>query len=94
MPDDTDAFDAHYEATHIPLTKEMPHLKGFEVSRGEVTSSDPSVQVYLSAMLSFENKAKMEASMASPQGQAAVDDLANFASGGLSLLTIDTSELL
>jgi hypothetical protein len=45
-------------------------------------------------MLSFENKAKMEASMASPQGQAAVDDLANFASGGLSLLTIDTSELL
>lgn len=94
MPEDTDAFDAHYEATHIPLTRAMPHLKSFEVSRGSVTCSDAETQVYLTAILSFENKEEMDASMASPEGAAAVEDLANFASGGLTLFTIDSEERL
>jgi hypothetical protein len=36
----------------------------------------------------------MEASLASEEGKTAVADVANFATGGVTLVTIDTEELL
>jgi uncharacterized protein (TIGR02118 family) len=94
MPDDPAAFDAHYEKTHIPLTSAMPHLRSFEVSRGDVSCSDEARPVYLTAILSYESAADMEASLASEEGKTAVADVANFATGGVTLVTIDTEELL
>ena len=56
MPEDSAAFDAHYRDVHAPLTRGMPHLKGFEVSRGEVVTSDPDTPVYATAILSFASQ--------------------------------------
>lgn len=94
MPEDPAAFDAHYKNIHTPLTAKMPNLKSFEISSGPVISSDESKEVYLIATLSFDNAAEMETSMASAEGQAAVADVANFASGGVTIYTVDTDELL
>ena len=94
MPEDSAAFDAHYRDVHAPLTRGMPHLKGFEVSRGEVVTSDPDTPVYATAILSFASQEDLDASMASPEGQAAVEDLANFATGGVTILTIDAEDQL
>ena len=94
MPEDTAAFDAHYEAQHIPLTKAMPHLKSFEISRGDVATSGEDRPVYLTAILSYDSQADLDASLASEQGQAAVADVANFATGGVTLITIEAEELL
>ncbi|MBU2532287.1 MAG: EthD family reductase [Alphaproteobacteria bacterium] len=93
-PQDRAAFDAHYKSTHTPLTTAMPHLASFEVSQTDVTTSDEANPVYLTAILSFQSQADMEASMASPEGQAAVDDLANFATGGVTVLTVDMNKHL
>ncbi|WP_397542381.1 EthD family reductase [Roseovarius salis] len=94
MPKDRAAFDAHYRDVHAPLTRAMPHLRSFEVSRGEVVSSDGESPVYATAILSFDNQEDLDASMASTEGHAAVQDLDNFATGGVTILTIDAEEQL
>ncbi|MAC80259.1 MAG: ethD like-protein [Rhodobacteraceae bacterium] len=93
-PEDPAAFDAHYAATHIPLTRAMPLLKGFEISKGEVSTSDPDKPVYLTAILSYDSAADMAASLDSEAGKAAVADVANFATGGVTLITTETEELM
>ncbi|QIE45208.1 EthD family reductase [Pseudohalocynthiibacter aestuariivivens] len=94
LPEDKATFDAHYEDTHIPLTRAMPNLKGFEVSRGPVASSDDASTVYLTAILTYDTQEDMDAALASPEGKIAVADLANFATGGVTLMTIDSQERL
>ncbi|MEM7121328.1 MAG: EthD family reductase [Pseudomonadota bacterium] len=89
QPDDAAAFDRHYSDTHMPLVAKMPHLVSFEASSGPVVSSEPSVDYHLIAILSYANQEDLDASLASPEGQAAVDDLANFATGGVTILTVD-----
>lgn len=93
-PEDPAAFDAYYKETHTPLAAKMPKMKSFEVSRGPVVSSDENNPVHLTAILSYDSKEDLDESMASDEGQAAVDDLANFATGGVTILTVDTEELL
>ncbi len=92
QPDDPAAFDRHYRDVHAPLVGKIPHLASFEMSRGPVVSSEPSVDYYLVAILSYANQADMDAAMASPEGEAAVADLANFASGGVTILTVEMEE--
>lgn len=94
VPRDPAAFDRHYAGVHIPLTRKMPHLKGFEVSRGPVAAAGGGAPVHLVAILSYASAADLEASLASPEGQAAVADVANFATGGATLLTIDSNSVL
>lgn len=90
QPTDTAAFDRHYAQVHTPLTLAMPGLSGFEVSKGAVASSD-GAEPYLIAILTYADRAAMEASFASEAGQAAAADLANFTSGGVTLVTVETA---
>jgi len=94
MPKDTAAFDAHYTQTHIPLTKAMPRLRSYEVSKGSVATTDAENPVYLTAILTYDSAADMDSSFASPEGVAAVEDVARFATGGVTIVTVDTAELL
>lgn len=92
-PEDPSAFDAHYRETHIPLVLKMPHLRGFEISAGDVASSDETSAVQLVAILTYEDQDSLDASLGSPEGAAAVADLANFATGGVTILTIDSETI-
>ena len=91
MPEDPAAFDAHYRDIHIPLVEKMPLLKGFEYSTGPVVSSDESAAYHLVAILTYESQDDLDASLGSPEGQAAVADVGNFASGGVEIITIDVA---
>lgn len=93
-PDDPAAFDRHYAEVHTLLAAAMPKLAGFEVSRGPVAASPEADAPYLVATLSYASDEDMAASLGSPEGQAAVADLANFATGGVRLLTIDVQTVL
>lgn len=87
-PADSTAFDRHYAETHVPLVHRMPHLKGFRYSKGEVKSSDAQNAPYMVATLDYADEADLAASLASPEGQDAVADVAAFASGGVTILTV------
>jgi len=85
-PNDTAAFDRHYQETHAPLAKKMPGLKGYTVNKPG--SLDPQGQspAYLIAELYFEDVQALQAALESPEGQAAAEDVQHFATGGATLL--------
>jgi uncharacterized protein (TIGR02118 family) len=92
-PVDVAAFDRHYAEVHSKLARKMPHLTGFQYSKGPVSSSDLDRPAHLVAFLDYASQADLDASLGSPEGTAAVDDLANFASGGVTILTVDLNEI-
>ena len=94
QPADPAAFDRHYRETHTPLTLAMPLLAGFEVSQGAISAAGNGEAPYLTAILSYASKSDMETSFASEAGKAAAADLANFATGGVVLLTCDMAGLI
>lgn len=92
-PKDTAAFDKYYFATHAPIAKNIPGLRHYEVSRGTVASPASASGVHLVAMLQFDDMAALQSGVASAQGQAAVNDLPNFATGGVDILMYETKDV-
>lgn len=84
-PSDPAAFEEHYAGTHEPLVAKIPGLRLFEASR-VVGAADGDSPYYRLAELSFESQPALQAGLASPEGQATVADLPNFASGGATVL--------
>jgi uncharacterized protein (TIGR02118 family) len=85
-PDDPAAFDDYYVATHAPLAQKIPNLRRFEAGKVLGTPDGSAAPYYFLAELWFEDVDELQASMASPEGQAAGADVANFATGGATLM--------
>ena len=83
-PTDPAAFDAHYNSTHVPLAQKIPSVTSY--TWRHVASLDGSQPpYYLIAELAFESQEAMGAAMSSPEAQAAVADVPNFATGGVTM---------
>ena len=89
-PSDAGAFDKHYAEKHIPIAKKIPGLRKYEISQGQVATPAGPSGYYLIAMLEFDNLGAIQNAFGSPQGQAAVADVQNFATGGVDILMFDT----
>ncbi|MCA9788121.1 MAG: EthD family reductase [Cyanobacteria bacterium HKST-UBA06] len=78
LPEDMQAFDAHYFSTHLPLAQAMPGL--IEARLHRITGA-PMGQpdLYFICELVFPDGAALKAAMASPEGMAAAKDLMKFA---------------
>lgn len=87
QPDDTAEFDSHYESTHAPLATNIPGLRGYSVSRPSAAADGTPPAEHLVATLLFDDEAAFGAGMGSAEGQAAAEDIGNFASGGVAMLT-------
>jgi uncharacterized protein (TIGR02118 family) len=90
-PADPAAFDRHYREVHVPLVHAMPQLVSFEHSTGGVAVRGEGAY-HLVARLRFPSQADHEASLASPEGAAVAGDVANFADGGVTILTVEVVE--
>ncbi|CAN5695323.1 EthD family reductase [soil metagenome] len=85
-PTDPAAFDEHYESTHSQLATKIPGLRSYTSQKGgQGPEGDPAE--YLIAMLVFDDEAAYGAGMGSDEGKAAGGDVANFATGGVTMLT-------
>ncbi len=84
-PEDPAAFDDHYTSTHAPLARKIPGLQSYTSQKcGPGPEGAPAE--YLVAMLVFEDEAGFGAGMGSEEGMAAGGDVANFATGGVTML--------
>jgi len=92
-PADPAAFDRYYFGPHIRLAKAVPGLRGYEVTRGPVMTPAGSSPYYMVAILTFDSMASIQAALASPQGQATVADLSNFATAGVEILMADSEAI-
>jgi uncharacterized protein (TIGR02118 family) len=92
QPEDTGAFDDYYRDTHAPLASELPGLIGFHA--GHAKPMDPSQPgPYFVVELDFESEQAMGQALASNEGRAAGADMANFATGGATLVHYDVREV-
>ncbi|MBV8999786.1 MAG: EthD family reductase [Solirubrobacterales bacterium] len=85
-PEDPAAFDQHYAGTHIPLAQKIPNLRRFEAGKVLGTADGSAAPYYFIAELWFDTPDDLQASLQSPEGRAAADDVGTFASGGATLM--------
>ena len=90
QPGDAKVFDHYYFNKHVPLAKTIPGLRSYEVTHGDVMGMTGKHGAYRIAILEFDSMAAIQAAIASPQGQAASADLANFASAGVDVMIGET----
>jgi uncharacterized protein (TIGR02118 family) len=92
-PKDAAAFDKYYFEHHVPIAKKIPGLRKYEVSRGPVAAPAGPSGIHLVATLHFDDMKAVQNAFASPQGQAAVADVATFATGGVDMYLFDSVEI-
>jgi uncharacterized protein (TIGR02118 family) len=85
-PDDPDAFVNYYEGTHVPLANKIPKCDRYIWGKVLGTPTGDEPPYFLTAELWFADMDTFGAAMGSPEGQAAADDVANFATGGVTML--------
>lgn len=93
-PKDPAAFDRHYDDVHIPLAKKMKGLKKWTVGKVLGTPGGQASPYYYIADLYMESREEFERLLASPEGQAAVADVPNYATGGVTFLYTEIDEVL
>ena len=92
-PEDESAFDAYYFGSHVPIAKQVPGLRRFEVSDGPVGSPEGHSPYHMVATLTFDSLDALQRALGSPEGRAAAGDLANFAQAGAELLIFKSKEV-
>ena len=91
-PEDPDAFERYYADTHTALAKAVPGLRRFEAARGVATRDGTEVPYQRIAELTFDDVEALQAGIASEQGQAAVNDVPNFATGGVTIFIAEIDD--
>jgi uncharacterized protein (TIGR02118 family) len=74
MPKDPVAFDAHYLEVHVPLAKQLPGLRKYEVSRRPIVTPAGDPEPYLIGTLYFDDLAAIRRAFATAEGQACAAD--------------------
>jgi uncharacterized protein (TIGR02118 family) len=94
-PKDTAAFEKYYREVHLPLVSSAKEEIGFtraDLTRFSSTLDGKKPTYYRQAELYFPSLEAAKKGMATPGFKKVGDDLANFASGGLTgLLAVETS---
>lgn len=83
-PDNPDAFLDHYRTKHAPIARDFPKLRSFGWTVCE-TADGSRPPHFVIAVLQWDSKDDALAALASPTGEAAIADLANFAGAGVDI---------
>lgn len=93
-PDDPEEFDRYYYEEHIPIARRMEGLKGWTIGKLEPVTPGEKLPYYMVVSLFADTREDLEAILASPEGQAAADDVPNFATGGATFMFDDEEVLI
>jgi uncharacterized protein (TIGR02118 family) len=85
-PADPAAFEDYYANTHTPIALKMTGLSRVEVTKFLSAPDGGQPAHYRMAEFWFETPEAMQATMSSPEGQAAAADIPNFATGGATFI--------
>jgi uncharacterized protein (TIGR02118 family) len=85
-PKNAAAFEKYYAETHLPIAGKMQGVRKIELSKVVGTPDGSARAFYRLADLYFDDLDHLKRVMGSPEGKATVGDLANFATGGVTLL--------
>lgn len=86
-PEDTAAFDKYYRDVHAGFATKMPGLRTFRISWPAPGPDGAQPPYYLVATLGWDSEAEFQAAVGSPEGEATMADLPNFAGAGVDVMT-------
>ena len=89
-PTDPAAFEEYYANHHVPLVEKIPNLRQFEAGKVIATPDGSEPPYYWIAEFWFESVEQLQSSLGSSEGQAAAEDIQNFATGGATLFISET----
>jgi uncharacterized protein (TIGR02118 family) len=84
-PTDPATFEEYYGNHHVPLVEKIPNLRQFEAGKIIATPDGSEPPYYWIAELWLESVEQLQSGMGSSEGQAAAEDIQNFATGGATL---------
>lgn len=84
-PTDPAAFEQYYLEQHLSIAARIPNVVRVETAKVVATPDGSPLPHYRIAELWFSDIETLQASMGSPEGRKTVEDLANFATGGVSV---------
>ena len=93
-PKDPAAFDKYYHETHIRIAKRMKGLKKWTIGKVQGAPDGNPPPFYYVADLYMESRQEFEQLLASPEGQAAVADVPNYATGGATFLYTEVENVI
>ena len=93
-PTDPVEFDRYYHQVHIPIARKMKGLKGWTIGKCQSATADQAPPYYMIVGLYAETRADLETIIASPEGQATIADVPQFATGGCAFLFDDETVLI
>lgn len=85
-PDDPAEFDRYYRDVHTPLVQRIPGVRNIRFGRVVGTSDDSPPPYYVVSDVYFVDAAALEAAQATPEMAAALADVPNFATGGVTIM--------
>jgi uncharacterized protein (TIGR02118 family) len=86
QPKSAEAFEEYYAETHMPIAATMQGVRKIELAKVVGTPDGSAPAFYRTAELYFDDLDHMKSVMETPQAKATVGDLANFATGGVTVL--------
>jgi len=84
-PKSTEDFEEYYAQTHLPLAAKMKGVTRIELTKFGPGPDGAKPPFYRMAELYFPTETQMKQTLSSPESKAAVDDLAKFATGGVTM---------
>jgi len=85
-PRDPVEFERYYREVHTPLVQRIPGVRNIRFGRVLRMSDGSSPPYYLVSDVYFDDAASLEAARASDEMAAALADVPNFASGGVTIM--------
>ena len=85
-PKNVQEFERYYAEKHLPLAARMKGVARLELTRFKPAQDGSKPAYYRMAELYFPTDVQMQSTLSSSEGQAAVADLPNFATGGVTML--------
>lgn len=86
QPDSAEDFEKYYAETHLPLAAKMEGVHKLETTKFSPGPDASAPEYYRMAEMYFESPEQIQATLGSEAGRATVDDLKNFATGGVKIL--------
>ena len=85
QPEDPAAFEGYYANTHMALVDKIPNCQRYEAARIVATPDGTEPPYYRIFEMYFDDMERLQGSLSTPEGQAAPNDIPNFATGGAKI---------
>ena len=84
-PEDPAAFEGYYANTHMALADKIPNFQRYEAARIVATPDGTPSPYYRIFEMYFDDMQQLQSSLSTAEGQAAPNDIPNFATGGAKI---------